>query len=138
MLVRYGTVRVRVRQTDENRLLKVSDNGQWRTLLTAGPFAWIDPVSLNKDATGLYLISNVNRDKAALMLMRLSTAEQTLLYEHPSVDVQSVYLSRRDKEPLAAFVEPDHPAVVFFDSDLESKLSPYLHTWRKRYLDHEY
>ena len=121
-----GNVLARVRQTDSHRFLEVRLDDGWDTLLTAGPFDWITPLEFSKDSNSLYVISNVDRDKAALLSIDLFSAEQSLIYEHPKVDVQYVYISRASGKPLAAFTEPDFPAINFFDSDLERQLGDFF------------
>lgn len=121
-----GHVVARVRQTNSNRMLEVLHNDQWDIVLTAGQFDWISPQGLNADASGLYVISNVERDKAALILIDLKSKQQTLVFEHPLVDVQYVYISRLHNQPLLAYVQPDYPDIKFFDTKLEEQLSPYF------------
>lgn len=120
-----GNVLARVRQTDEKRILEVADNAGWRAVLTAGQFDWINPVSLNADSSALFLITNVGRDKAALMQIDIETSKQTLIYEHELVDVQNVYISTKTKTPMAAFVFPDYPEIEFLDANFEKQLSAF-------------
>jgi len=119
-----GEIRARVRQTEDARILEIpSDNG-WRNVITAGVFDAMHIVSLNKDGTSMYLLSNVGRDRIAAIELNIETLEETVLYEHPTVDVDGMFVSQKDLRPLMAFARPDYPHIHFFDEKLERQMAP--------------
>jgi dipeptidyl aminopeptidase/acylaminoacyl peptidase len=61
------------------------------------------------DGRGLWMLSNRNRERRALVRVDLATGAETVVHEDPQVDLDWVTLSQRTREPLAVFTNPDHP-----------------------------
>ncbi len=119
-----GEMKARVRQTTESRILEIPNETSWQTVITADGFDVIRVASLNSDGTSIYLLTNVNRDRVAAIEFDIATKEHTVLYEHPRVDVDGLYLSPNNKRPLMAFARPDYPLIHFFDDRLKGLLEP--------------
>jgi len=120
-----GAVRARLRQEDTSRLIEVPEGSNWKTLLSATVFDNLYPLALTESGDALHVISNVDRDKRALIRVDLSSGEQTMVLEDDRVDLGSVWMSPRDKRPLFAHVEPNYPELLFLDAGFERVLKPF-------------
>lgn len=118
-----GTLRGRVRKNSQDReILEVLSgrSKEWRECLSweEGSVKLLD---FDKDKTGFWLLSDLNKDKMALTHLDISTGEETLIYEEPLVDIDKVILSEKSKEPLLILSNPDYPKIYYFQSKLEEK-----------------
>ncbi|MCU0926590.1 MAG: prolyl oligopeptidase family serine peptidase [Hydrogenophaga sp.] len=96
---------VELRQTDD----------QWRVLQTVGGFDsfWvqrIDPV-----ARRAWALSNLGRDKTALVELNLDGGEQRVLADHARVDLSQVLFDGRHGAPVGYVVEPGYPEVWYLN-----------------------
>jgi len=69
---------------------------------------------------GMWLLSNRERDRIALVRLDIETGEEVLTYEDPQVDLEQVFVSYLTKEPLVAASYPDYQKLHFFDSGVEA------------------
>ncbi|MBI4636480.1 MAG: S9 family peptidase [Candidatus Rokubacteria bacterium] len=124
---REGTLRARIRRvsaTEQSLDVWEGGGGRWRTLLTLGleDLLVFKVHDFTPDGSGMWLTSGRQRDRAALVRLDLATGAETLVYEHPGVDVERVDVSDRTGLPLAATSYPGYPEVVVFDRELEADL----------------
>ena len=118
---REGNIIGRIRRTDGNRrVLEVPSGKQWRALadwhfdekfhvlghpLPDSPFLWVR--------------SNRGRDRIALAKLDLRSGAEEIVYAHPEVDVEDVWIDDQTYEPLYAISWPGHMEFVGFDEDLK-------------------
>ena len=102
-------------------LYRTSETAPWQTLATSNFKETLSPLCFTADNQKLYVASNRGRDKSAVFLFNYQTAEEEeLIYEHPEVDVSSLYLSKKTKQPLAISYTTDRCHFVCLDSHFES------------------
>jgi dipeptidyl aminopeptidase/acylaminoacyl peptidase len=120
-----GKLAGRVRQLGEedgsDQLLEIAEDSampptQWRMLRKIGGFDAGWPLRLDRKARRLYALSNIGRDKVALVEVDLSNDAERVLFEHPRVDVGQVFMQRSQGEPYAAVTEPDYPRIDYLDN----------------------
>lgn len=101
-----------------NALLYRDDESQpFRVLLRTDFRESVAPQLFTFDNKKLYVTSNRGRDKAAVFILDPATAkEETLVYAHPDVDVDSLSYSRKRHVLIAANYVTDKPGQHFFDS----------------------
>jgi dipeptidyl aminopeptidase/acylaminoacyl peptidase len=92
-----GEVRAAVAQegTLTSLLVRSSSAETFRKVLTVDFRTMVEPRLFSFDGERLYALSNRGRDKLALVLLDPTTAEETVVFEHPEVDVEAVGYSRR-------------------------------------------
>ena len=69
-----------------------------------------------------WALSNRGRDKLALVRLNLSSGQEKVVFASPDVDLDSVTLSRRTREPLVVHYMPGYPASKVFDEAVASQL----------------
>jgi dipeptidyl aminopeptidase/acylaminoacyl peptidase len=119
MTDREGRPRARLRHDSGGaRHLEVWHAGEWSRRQTYDLEEWdVTMLGVTPDERGLWLVSSRGRDRRALVRLDVETGAETVVHQHPQVDVWAT-LSARTGLPLAAFAEPDHPQVHVFDRDL--------------------
>lgn len=70
----------------------------------------------------LYLLSNKNRDRMALIELATASGEERLVYEDPAVDVSGIYTHPITGKPLIAYTEPGYPTAAVLDPSLKAPL----------------
>ena len=103
--------------------LDVKDGEGWRPLVTGDveDELWIEghpPAG----ATWAWGVSNLGRDRQAMIRLDLTSGEETLVYEDPLADVQGVWEDEVTYEPLLAWSMPDYLKVKAFDPAIGSVL----------------
>jgi dipeptidyl aminopeptidase/acylaminoacyl peptidase len=66
-----------------------------------------------------YLLSNKGSDRMSLVSVDTDTGETSLIHEHPTVDVSTVFTDPISGAPLVAVSEPDYPQNVVLDPRLK-------------------
>lgn len=121
-----GEMRVRTLQNESNRIIQVLEAGQWRELLTVGLFDVVNPIGFTENELGLYVLSNLNRDKLTFVEIDLATSAEKEIYSHPLVDIDGVFLSQDGARPLFVNIAPDYPDIHFLDDEFAKKLKPFF------------
>src|SRR5262249_30717021 len=118
-----GQPRARLRHVEpDGRELQVRWAGIWRTLQTFDlEESDVRLLGTAPDDRGLWLLSGRGRDRRSLVRVDLATGAESLVYEHPRVDLDRVRLSERTRSPLAAFAAPDYPHAKIFDAGLAAE-----------------
>jgi dipeptidyl aminopeptidase/acylaminoacyl peptidase len=75
------------------------------------------------DGASMLALSNVSRDRKSLVRVDLLSGEETVIYGHPKVDVQHVWIDENTYSPLRAFSSPDYSEFHEFDRELATDLS---------------
>jgi dipeptidyl aminopeptidase/acylaminoacyl peptidase len=99
------------------------DKVTWRRLIT-GTFEE-EHVRQNHplDGTRMLALSNVGRDRKSLVSIDLRTGEETVVYSHPKVDIDQVWIDENTYKPLRALSWPGYSEVHNFDQELGADLA---------------
>jgi dipeptidyl aminopeptidase/acylaminoacyl peptidase len=117
-----GTVRARFRRTAPGQSrLEVIRHDQWAPVTTLGLEDAFRIHGYTADG-GMWVTSNRGRDRVALARLDLATAQERVVWEHPTVDVERVVMSERDGAPLLVAAFPDHQHLHVFDHALAERL----------------
>lgn len=114
---RQGKLRGRVRQDEKKRYLEIptgKNTGQhshWRELTRWGMDDTLSPLAVTSQGNALHVLSNRGRDKTALMSLDMTTGKETLVYEHPKVDVNFVHISTVNQQPALVYTQPGYPQI---------------------------
>ncbi|HEX5338522.1 MAG TPA: prolyl oligopeptidase family serine peptidase, partial [Gallionella sp.] len=77
-------------------------------------------VSIADAGAKLYLLSNKNRDRLALIELATASGEEKLVYDAPLVDVSRIYAHPLTGEPLIANTEPGYPEAAILAPSLKA------------------
>lgn len=97
-------------------------SGSWRVLKTWGGFDFFRVLRLDPALDKLWALSNLGRDKAALLEMDVATGAERVLAEHAVVDVAQASFASLSGPPIGYVVEPDHPQMHFFDAAWKAQM----------------
>lgn len=97
-------------------------SGSWRVLKTWGGFDFFRVLRLDPALDKLWALSNLGRDKAALVEMDVATGAERVLAEHAVVDVAQASFASLSGPPIGYVVEPDHPQMHFFDAAWKAQM----------------
>ncbi|HOX22483.1 MAG TPA: S9 family peptidase, partial [Elusimicrobiales bacterium] len=114
-------------------LYREKEDVEFKPVITTSFKESFDPMFFTFDNKRLYALSNIGRDKAAVVEFDPALKKETaILYEHLEVDVSSLFYSRKRKVLISAryttwksfrkFFDPEFEAIV---KDLESSLPGY-------------
>jgi len=115
-----GKLRVAVRSDGVNTSLLYRDREDepFRNILTTDFRESVSPLFFTFDNTKLYVASNLGRDKSAIFVFNPRTVEhEELLFEHPDVDVSSLFRSRKRKVITGTGFTTDRFRYHFFDEE---------------------
>ena len=96
----------------------VDAQGRWRTVKVGGGWdaLWVHRV--DRQAGKAWALSNIGRDRNALVEIDLATGAEKVLAEHPEVDLQVVYYPRAPGGPVGYFADAGHPRALYLDAAL--------------------
>ena len=117
-----GRIRVAVATDGVNSslLYRADDRSPFTTVITTNFKEQIDPLFFDFDNKRLYASSNINRDKAAIVLIDPATAkEERLIFQHPDVDVTALSWSPKRKVITNAQFTTWKRERAFFDAEFE-------------------
>lgn len=118
-----GRPRARLRHVGAVRHLEAWRAGAWHGLQSYDIEEFdIRMLGTTPDDRGLWLLSSRGRDRRALLRVDLETGRESLVHEHPHVDLEWVRISERTRTPLVALADPDYPSVEVFESELAAAL----------------
>ena len=87
----------------------------------------LEVLSFTPDNRGLYVLSNLGRDRIALVRLELENARQTLLFQDPEMDIESVFISRTKGTPIFAVSYPDYQSIHLMAPDYQDILDAFKH-----------
>ncbi|MDP3519083.1 MAG: prolyl oligopeptidase family serine peptidase [Hydrogenophaga sp.] len=96
--------------------------GGWRTLKTWGGFDSFRVLRVDPALGKLWALSNLGRDKAALVEMDTASGAERVLAEHAVVDVAQASFASVSGPPVGYVVEPDHPQMHFFEGAWKAQM----------------
>lgn len=118
-----GRVRVAMVADGLNQVLLYRDSEQdeFKPILTTDFRTQVAPVAFTFDDKRLLTLSNLERDKLALVELDPATAKETKqLYEHPEVDLAGVQRSKHRKVVEGVVFVTDRVRYAFFDPQREA------------------
>nr|WP_296017984.1 S9 family peptidase [uncultured Acidovorax sp.] len=120
-----GQLRARAQVLGDQTLLERSgaEPGSWIPVLKRSRWDTLNIFGLHDEGRKAWALSNRGRDKLALVRLDLLTGTEEERFSSPDVDLDSVTLSRRTREPLVAHFMPGYPAREVFDPALAARLS---------------
>lgn len=120
-----GQLRARAQVLGDQTLLERSgaEPGSWIPVLKRSRWDTLNIFGLHDEGRKAWALSNRGRDKLALVRLDLLTGTEEERFSSPDVDLDSVTLSRRTREPLVVHFMPGYPAREVFDPALAARLS---------------
>ena len=120
-----GQLRARAQIQGDQVLLERpgAEPGSWVTVAERSRWDTLNIFGLHDEGRKAWALSNRGRDKLALVRLDLTTGSEEEWFASPDVDLDSVTLSRRTREPLLAHFMPGYPARKVFDPALDARLS---------------
>jgi dipeptidyl aminopeptidase/acylaminoacyl peptidase len=118
-----GRIRVAITNDGVNTslLYRTDETSAFTAVLTTSFKEEIKPHFFGFDNKGLYASSNINRDKSAIVLLDPATAkEESVIFEHPDVDVSELAWSRKRKVLTEAEFTTWKRERKFFDAEMEA------------------
>ena len=93
-------------------------DGSWRAIKTVDGFDnfWVSRV--DAQAGRAWAMSNVGRDKLALVQVDLATGAEQVLAQHDQVDLGYAVYTEGDGAPVAYVAEPGYPQITWRDAAL--------------------
>ncbi len=122
---RKGRLRGRIRADEEKKWHLEEYHPQfktWETLATWTTDESITSRGMTPDDEGIWLLSNKNRDRIALVRFDLATKTESVVCEDPEVDVEEVYISRRTGKALFCYSYPNYPETFGADPMVQMDL----------------
>ncbi len=88
---------------NERFLYKSNSTSNYNEILKVNFTESFYPISFTEDGNNIYALSNINRDKTALIVFDLiNKKEKSAIYEHKDVEVSDVVFSKINNKPLYA------------------------------------
>ncbi|MGD8401238.1 MAG: S9 family peptidase [Bacillota bacterium] len=113
-----GKLRLAIASDGANTSLLYRDTEAqpFRTVLTTNFRESISPCIFTFDNKYIYAVSNIGRDRAALVKYDIAHAKEIkVIYSHPQVDVSGLSYSRKRKKLIAAYYSTWKTKLKFFD-----------------------
>jgi len=105
-------------------LFRETEKDPFKTILTTSFKETMSPYFFTFDNKNLYAVSNLGRDKTAVIIFNLSTGkEEQVLYENPQYDVDQLNYSRLRKILTAARYTSWKRERYFFDKEFENTIN---------------
>lgn len=78
------------------------------------------------DNTGMWLLSNKNRDKESLVRFDVKTRKESVICEDSIADIETALISPKTGKPLFAYAVPGLPKTYILDADLKNDLQHFV------------
>ena len=106
---------------DTSILHRPDENSPFKTVITTNFKEQIQPLFFDFNNKLLFASSNINRDKAAIVRVDPATArEESIIYQHPEVDVAGLAWSRKRKVYTEVQFLTWKRERKFFDAEMEA------------------
>ena len=118
-----GRIRLAIATDGVNNSImhRADDNSAFATVITTNFRQQISPLFFDFDNKLLFAASNIDRDKAAIVRVDPATAkEESLIFEHPEVDVGGLDWSRKRKVCTEAQFVTWKRERKFFDAEMQA------------------
>lgn len=105
---------------NEKILFKKDMRSPYKEVISLNFKETLYPISFTADGNSVYALSNLNRDKVALVKFDLITAKETeIVYQHKDVDITDMGFSYKTKEPLFATYRTNKFQTHYLNSSLK-------------------
>jgi len=112
-----GRVRQLARPDGSDSVFEVlAPDGRWRVMQTMGGFDTFWVQRIDSQARRAWALSNLGRDKLALVQVHLDSGEEHVLAEHPQVDLSHALFQGRTGGPVGYVVAPGYPEAQYLDA----------------------
>jgi dipeptidyl aminopeptidase/acylaminoacyl peptidase len=91
-------------------------DGQWRVLKTVSGFQTYWVSRIDTQAGKAWVLSNMGRDKLAMLQVDLASGREQLLASHDAVDLSFAVMPAGKGGPLGFVVEPGYPEMKWLDA----------------------
>jgi dipeptidyl aminopeptidase/acylaminoacyl peptidase len=122
-----GKLRIAIAVVDginQSILFREKEEEAFKTILTTSFKETVSPAFFTFDNKNLFMISNIDRDKTAIVEFNLNTGkEEKILYENPQYDVDQLTYSRARKVLTGARYSSWKRERHFFDKKWESEIN---------------
>lgn len=118
-----GRIRLAIATDGVNNsiLHRLDDDSAFETVITTNFRQHISPLFFDFDNKLLFAASNINRDKSAIVRLDPATAkEESLIFEHPEVDVAGLDWSRKRKVYTEVQFVTWKRERKFFDAEMQA------------------
>ncbi len=120
---RTGEIFARWRNLGKNQwTVELKEGAQWREIAKGGMLDSFHILSEPDENGTVQAVSNLGRDKSALVQLDLETGLETVLHEDPNVDLSWVRNHPITNAPLMAVSYPARQTVTVFDNRLDALL----------------
>lgn len=121
-----GKLRMAIQMIDginQRILYRSNENEPFKEAITTSFKEGLTPMFFDFEKPNvIYALSNIGRDKdAAVRFDLVNKKEIEVLYEHPEVDIENLYFSKKNKELLYAKYTKEKLEYHFFDKETERK-----------------
>ncbi len=107
--------------TKTHLLYRATENEKFTSILVSDWKEMVEPLFFDEENKYIYALSNLNRDKAALVKIDPANAQNPeIIYEHPDVDVLYAERSPKKHKLISCYYATDKKHTVFFDEDLKT------------------
>jgi hypothetical protein len=118
-----GKIRVALTTDGVNTsiLYRETESDKFKNVITTNFKETLAPLFFTFDNKNLYCMSNLGRDKMALVEYDPQAAQEVqVIYENPEVDIDGADYSRKRKVLTAVYYQTDKPKIHFLDADTEA------------------
>ena len=106
--------------TKTHLLYRDKESETFRSLLVSDWKDMVEPLFFDENNKFIYALSNLNRDKTALVKIDPAHPENPeIILEHPDVDIIYAERSPKNHHLVSAYYATDKKHLVFFDNDLK-------------------
>lgn len=123
-----GKLRGRILITSiEKRALEAVDpaSGRWEPALEWNLDESVYFKGYSPGNKGMYLLSDIGRDRLSLTRLDLKTKKEEVLFQDPEVDLEKVLISSAAKKPIVAFSYPDYQKMHLLNSDYQDLVEAF-------------
>ncbi|MFI5170847.1 MAG: S9 family peptidase [Chitinophagales bacterium] len=105
--------------TKTHLLYRDTENDPFRSIITSDWKDMVEPLFFDEENKFIYALSNLNRDKAALVKIDPNNADHPeIILEHPDVDIMYAERSPKKHKLISSYFATDKKHIVFFDETL--------------------
>ena len=103
-------------------MYRETEESPWKTIMITDFKEQFAPMFFTFDNKNLIGVSNIGRDKSAIVELNLSTKTEKILYENPDFDVEYVAYSRLRKVLTAAIYTSWKTERYYFDTIIKNQI----------------
>lgn len=106
---------------NETILFRPNDESKFNPIIVNNFKNLVEPIAFTGDKNFFYALSNVNRDKTALVEINAKDGrEQKVIYDNANADIEDVYYSKNKHRLDMVGWEEDKPKKFFFNKDVKT------------------